>query len=70
MTRRLTFSVFRHNPRDPASLPHQETYSLDEQPGMTLFIALSQRRDAHDPSLNFDVVCRAWVCGSGALALY
>jgi fumarate reductase iron-sulfur subunit len=69
MTRRLTLSVFRHNPRDPASVPHQDSFILDEQPGMTLFIALTRIRDEHDPSLNFDFVCRAGVCGSCAMVI-
>jgi fumarate reductase iron-sulfur subunit len=69
MTRRLTLSVFRHNPRDPASVPHQAIFTLDEQPGMTLFIALNRIRDEHDPSLNFDFVCRAGVCGSCAMVI-
>ena len=69
MTRRLTLSVFRHNPRDPASLPHQDRFELDEQPGMTLFIALNQIRDHQDLSLNLDFVCRAGVCGSCAMVI-
>lgn len=69
MPRRLTFSVFRHNPRDPASRPHQDRFELDEQPGMTLFIALMQIRETLDPSLNFDFVCRAGVCGSCAMVI-
>ena len=69
MSRRLSFSIFRHNPRDPASLPHQDEFSLYEQPGMTLFIALNQIRDQYDPALNFDFVCRAGVCGSCAMVI-
>lgn len=69
MSRRLSFSVFRHNPRDPASVPHQDRFELEEQPGMTLFIALNQIRDRLDPSLNFDFVCRAGVCGSCAMVI-
>ena len=31
---------------------------------MTLFIALSEIREKQDPSLQFDFVCRAGICGS------
>jgi fumarate reductase iron-sulfur subunit len=31
---------------------------------MTLFIALNEIRERHDPSLQFDFVCRAGICGS------
>ncbi|HRH81473.1 MAG TPA: fumarate reductase iron-sulfur subunit [Thiobacillaceae bacterium] len=69
MTRRLTLSVFRHNPRDPASVPRQDRFVLGETAGMTLFIALNRVRDEQDPSLNFDFVCRAGVCGSCAMVI-
>lgn len=69
MSRTLQFSVFRHNPRDPASVPHTETFQLQEAAGMTLFIALSQIREQQAPDLNFDFVCRAGVCGSCAMLI-
>ena len=69
MSRSLTFTVFRHNPRDPASAPRTQVYRLDETPGMTLFIALTRIREELDPSLNFDFVCRAGVCGSCAMVI-
>ena len=31
---------------------------------MTLFIALNEIREKQDPSLQFDFVCRAGICGS------
>jgi len=62
--RRLTLTILRHNPQDPASEPHFESFELDEAPGMTLFIALNLIRDEQAPSLNFDFVCRAGICGS------
>jgi fumarate reductase iron-sulfur subunit len=62
--RRLRFHVLRHNPRDPESVPHLQTYELEEADGMTLFIALSELREKQDPSLAFDFVCRAGICGS------
>ncbi len=69
MTRRLSLSIFRHNPRDPGSHPRVDEFTLDEHPGMTLFIALTRIRDEQDPGLNFDFVCRAGVCGSCAMVI-
>lgn len=67
--RHLHFKVLRHNPRDPASTPHWQTYELEEAEGMTLFIALSEIREKLDPSLQFDFVCRAGICGSCAMVI-
>jgi fumarate reductase iron-sulfur subunit len=36
---------------------------------MTLFIALSEVRERLDPSLQFDFVCRAGICGSCAMVI-
>jgi fumarate reductase iron-sulfur subunit len=69
MSRSLSFTVFRHNPRDPADVPRTQNYVLEETPGMTLFIALTRIRDEQDPSLNYDFVCRAGVCGSCAMLI-
>jgi fumarate reductase iron-sulfur subunit len=69
MSRSLIFTVFRHNPRAPADGPHTREYRLEETPGMTLFIALTRIREELDPSLNFDFVCRAGVCGSCAMVI-
>lgn len=69
MPRSLAFTVFRHNPRNPEDTPRTQTYHLEETPGMTLFIALTRIRDEQDPSLNFDFVCRAGVCGSCAMVI-
>ena len=41
-----------------------QTYELEEADGMTLFIALNEIREKQDPSLQFDFVCRAGICGS------
>lgn len=62
--RRLQFEIFRYNPEDPASKPHVDTFELDEIPYMSLFLALNQIRERHDPSLQFDFACRSAVCGS------
>lgn len=62
--RRLRMRVFRHDPRDPASVPHFETYEVEEALGMTVFLALTEIRERQDPTLAFDFVCRAGICGS------
>jgi fumarate reductase iron-sulfur subunit len=67
--RRLQVRVLRHNPRDPASAPHWQTYEIEEADGMTLFIALTEIREKQDPSLQFDFVCRAGICGSCAMVI-
>jgi fumarate reductase iron-sulfur subunit len=65
----IRIHVMRHNPRDPASVPHLQTYELEQGPGMTLFIALNEIREKQDPSLQFDFVCRAGICGSCAMVI-
>ena len=63
-SRMLHFHILRHDPHDPASVPHVEVFELEEAAGMTLFIALNEIREKLDPSLAFDFVCRAGICGS------
>jgi rhamnose transport system permease protein len=65
--RRLSISVLRYNPSDRASQPRLQTYELEEADGMTLFIALNEIKEKQDPSLQFDFVCRAGICGSCAM---
>jgi fumarate reductase iron-sulfur subunit len=62
--RRLKIRVLRFNPQEPGSVPREQIYELEETDGMTLFIALSEIREKQDPSLQFDFVCRAGICGS------
>ncbi len=62
--RTLQIKILRHNPRDPASTPRLQTFKVEEADAMTLFIALSEIRERQDPSLQFDFVCRAGICGS------
>ena len=59
--RTLTIRVMRHDPSDPASVPHLQAYTLPEASGMTLFIALNLIRAQQDASLQFDFVCRAGI---------
>ena len=69
MGRPLKFNVFRYNPEDPASVPHMDTFHLEETDAMTLFIALNRIREEQDPTLMFDFMCRAGICGSCAMLI-
>lgn len=69
MGRTLKFNVFRFNPEDPASVPHMDAYYLEETDAMTLFIALNRIREEQDPTLMFDFMCRAGICGSCAMMI-
>ncbi|MEW6386798.1 MAG: fumarate reductase iron-sulfur subunit [Thermodesulfobacteriota bacterium] len=69
MPRLLTLEIFRYNPATPEIAPRLQEFQLEETQGMTLFIALNRLREEQDPSLMFDFVCRAAVCGSCALLI-
>jgi fumarate reductase iron-sulfur subunit len=62
--RTLRLRILRHNPYDPQSVPALQEFALEEADAMTLFIALNEIRQTQDPSLQFDFVCRAGICGS------
>ncbi len=66
---KIRIHVLRHNPADPASVPHLQTFEVEQSDGMTLFMALGEIREKHDPSLQFDFVCRAGICGSCAMVV-
>jgi len=65
--RRLTLHILRYNPAEPGNKPFLQAFELEEAEGMTLFIALNEIRATQDPSLQFDFVCRAGICGSCAM---
>ena len=67
--RMLHFHILRHDPQDPGSVPHVDVFELEEAPGMTLFIALNEIREKLDPTLAFDFVCRAGICGSCGMVI-
>lgn len=69
MGRNLKFNIFRYSPEDTKSVPHLQAFNLEEVENMTLFIALNQIREQHDPSLQFDFCCRAGICGSCAMMI-
>jgi fumarate reductase iron-sulfur subunit len=63
-SRRLTIQVLRCDPQQADAEARLQPFELDEAPGMTLYLALNEIRDTQDPSLQFDFVCRAGICGS------
>ena len=65
----LKFQIFRYNPQKKGDKPRMVTYEVTEAPGMTIFIALNEIRETQDPSLQFDFVCRAGICGSCAMVI-
>jgi fumarate reductase iron-sulfur subunit len=65
--RQISFNILRYNPQDPATAPRMQTYRIEEAESMTLFIALNEIREHQDPTLQFDFVCRAGICGSCAM---
>lgn len=67
--RQITFSIFRFNPNIPGDKPRMQEYKLEEQDGMSMFVALNLIRENLDPTLMFDFVCRAAICGSCAMLI-
>jgi fumarate reductase iron-sulfur subunit len=61
---KIRLNILRFNPGQENDEPRMQSYELDQADGMTLFIALNEIRDTQDPSLSFDFVCRAGICGS------
>lgn len=64
MGRMLTIRVFKYDPQSAVSKPHFQEYKVEETDSMTIFIVLNLIRENYDPSLSFDFVCRAGICGS------
>jgi fumarate reductase iron-sulfur subunit len=62
--RRLRLRVLRFDPDVPQQAPYFQTFEIEDSDGMTLFMALTEIRETQDPSLKFDFVCRAGICGS------
>ncbi|WP_035236229.1 fumarate reductase iron-sulfur subunit [Desulfobacter vibrioformis] len=65
----LKFEIFRYNPQKSGDAPRMVTYEVTETPGMSIFIALNEIREIQDPSLQFDFVCRAGICGSCGMVI-
>lgn len=62
--RRLRLQVLRQHPEREQGRPHLQRYELDEADNMTLYLALVEIQEEQDPSLQFDFVCRAGICGA------
>lgn len=69
MGRKLHIEILRYNPLDPQSVPHMQSFYLEEHPSMTLFVALMHLRETQDPTLQFDFCCRAGICGSCGMVI-
>jgi fumarate reductase iron-sulfur subunit len=67
--RKLKVNILRYNPQVPDDHPRMQLYELDEAENMTLFMVLNELREQQDPSLQFDFVCRAGICGSCAMVV-
>jgi fumarate reductase iron-sulfur subunit len=65
--RQLKINILRYDPKAPGSKPRMQEYRIEEAESMTLFIALNEIREHQDPTLQFDFVCRAGICGSCAM---
>lgn len=65
----FVLEILRSNPAEPGDQPHWQRFALPRSPGMTLFLALTLLREEQDPSLQFDFVCRAGICGSCAMLI-
>ena len=66
---KIRITILRYNPADAASVPRTQAYEVEQSEGMTLFMALTEIRETIDPSLQFDFVCRAGICGSCAMVI-
>ncbi len=64
MGREITIKVLKYNPTDSQSTPTFVEYTLEETPGMTLYIALTKIKSSIDHDLTSDFVCRAGICGA------
>ncbi len=67
--RKITVNILEYNPQVEDSKPEVKSYEIEEAPGMTLFIALNEIREKYNPSLQYDFVCRAGICGSCGMVI-
>lgn len=67
--RSLCIEVLRSNPQERGTEAWFQRFTVEEADAMTLFIALNEIREEQDPSLQFDFVCRAGICGSCAMLI-
>lgn len=67
--RKLSLNILRFNPQLSGDKPRMQTFEVEESENMTLFMVLNLIREQQDPSLQFDFVCRAGICGSCAMLI-
>ena len=67
--RTLKFHILRFDPELKGDKPRMETFEIEEQDSMTIFIGLNEIRKKYDASLQFDFVCRAGICGSCGMVI-
>jgi fumarate reductase iron-sulfur subunit len=65
--RTLTYKIFRHDPQDPNSSPHYDTFQVKERPYLSVYLVMEEIQQKQDPSLYYDICCRSNVCGSCAV---
>lgn len=65
---RLTFRVYRHDPRE-AEPPRYQAYVVDCQPHWTVLMALLEIASRKDASLAFRRSCRHGICGACAMTI-
>ncbi|MDP3035345.1 MAG: succinate dehydrogenase/fumarate reductase iron-sulfur subunit [Methanobacteriaceae archaeon] len=63
----MKLKVFRYH--EGMSAPHYDTFSLEEEPSMTVLRALFQFQEQFDDSLAFQYSCRGSVCGACAMLI-
>lgn len=70
MPRKLQIEVFRYRPsKENNTKPYMQSFTVEEEPLMTMYTVLTKLREEQDPSLLFDFVCRAGICGSCAMLI-
>jgi len=65
--RTLTLRIYRHDPKDPSSVPHYDTFQVQDRPYLSIYLAMEEIQQTQDPSLYYDICCRSNVCGSCAV---
>jgi fumarate reductase iron-sulfur subunit len=63
----LTLRIYRHDPQDPSSVPHYDTFQVQDRPYLSIYLAMEEIQQKQDPSLYYDICCRSNVCGSCAV---
>ncbi|MFH1675376.1 MAG: 2Fe-2S iron-sulfur cluster-binding protein [bacterium] len=65
--RKITFKIFRHDPQDPKSVPHYDSFEIHDRPFLSIYLAMDEIQTNQDPSLYYDICCRSNVRGSCAI---